>query len=165
MEKKLDSNYTRILQAVLNKFWEQHPTKQQVYGHLPLIMKSIQVRRNRHVGHCWRSKGELISDILLWTLSHGWAKAGQPARTYIKLLCTNTGYSLEDLLWVMDIRDGWRYRVRVIHAGSTTWWWWSWIICTLPMVWETGVQSQFESFQRLKKWYLMLPCLTLSIIR
>ena len=39
-----------------------------------------------------------------------------------------------------------------------------WVEC-LPMVWETGVQSQFESYQRLKKWYLMLPCLTLSIIR
>ena len=33
------------------------------------------------------------------------------------------------------------------------------------MVWETGVQSQVESYQRLKKWYFMPPCLTLSIIR
>ena len=30
---------------------------------------------------------------------------------------------------------------------------------------ETRVQYQVESYQRLKKWYLMLPCLTLSIIR
>ena len=30
---------------------------------------------------------------------------------------------------------------------------------------ETWVQSQVESYQRLEKWYLMLPCLTLSIIR
>ena len=28
---------------------------------------------------------------------------------------------------------------------------------------ETGVQSQVKSYQRLKKWYLMLPCLALSI--
>ena len=33
------------------------------------------------------------------------------------------------------------------------------------MVQETGVQSQVESYQRLKKWYLISPCLTLSIIR
>ena len=33
------------------------------------------------------------------------------------------------------------------------------------MVRETGVQSQLESYQRLKKWYLMPPCLTLSVIR
>ena len=33
------------------------------------------------------------------------------------------------------------------------------------MVWETGVQSQVKSYQRLKKWYLMPPSLTHSIIR
>ena len=30
---------------------------------------------------------------------------------------------------------------------------------------ETWVQSQVELYQRLKKWYLISPCLTLSIIR
>ena len=33
------------------------------------------------------------------------------------------------------------------------------------MTWETWVQSKVESSQRLKKWYLMIPCLTLRIIR
>ena len=33
------------------------------------------------------------------------------------------------------------------------------------MVRKTGVQSQVESFQKLKKWYLMAPCLTLTILR
>ena len=32
MEKKFDDNYTRMLRAVLNKPWRQHPTKQQLYG-------------------------------------------------------------------------------------------------------------------------------------
>ena len=83
MKKKLDGNYSRMLQAILNKSWRQHPTKQQLYGYLPPITKTIQVRWTRYAGHCWRSKDELISDILLWTPSHGWAKAGWPARTYI----------------------------------------------------------------------------------
>ena len=81
MKKKLNGNYTRMLRATLNKFWRQHPTKQQLYGHLPLITKAIQVRRTRHVGHCWRSRDELISDVLLWTFSHGRAKARRPAWT------------------------------------------------------------------------------------
>ena len=34
-----------------------------------------------------------------------------------------------------------------------------------PMARETWVQSQVESYQRLKKWNLIPPCLTLSIIR
>ena len=44
MEKKLDGNYTIMLRAILNKSWRQHPTKQQLYGHLPPITKTIQVR-------------------------------------------------------------------------------------------------------------------------
>ena len=27
----------------------------------------LRFRRTRHAGHCWRSRDELISDILLWT--------------------------------------------------------------------------------------------------
>ena len=30
LEKKLDGNYTRMLQAILNKSWRQHPTKHQL---------------------------------------------------------------------------------------------------------------------------------------
>ena len=82
MEKKLDGNKTRILRAILNKSWGQHPTKQQLFGHLPPITKTMKIRRTRHVGHCWRSKDELICDVLLWTPSHGRAEAGRPARTY-----------------------------------------------------------------------------------
>ena len=81
MEKKLDGDYTGMLLAVLNKSWRQHPTKQQLYSHLPPITKTILVRRTRYAGHWWRSKDELISDILQWTPSHGRAKAGRPART------------------------------------------------------------------------------------
>ena len=53
--------------AILNKSWQQHPTRHQLYGHLPPITKTIQVRQTRHAGHCWRSRDELISDVLLWT--------------------------------------------------------------------------------------------------
>ena len=82
MEKKVDSNYTRMLGAILNKFWGQHPTKQQLYAHFPPIMKTHQVRWTRHARHCWRSRDKLINGVLLWIPSHGWAKAGRPARTY-----------------------------------------------------------------------------------
>ena len=65
LEKKLDGIYTRMLRAILNKPWRQHLTKHQQYGHLPPVTKTIQVRRARHAGHCWRSRDELISDVLL----------------------------------------------------------------------------------------------------
>ena len=120
LEKKLDGNYTRMLRAILNKSWRQHPTRRQLYGHLPPITKNIQVRRTRHTGHCWRSRDELIIDVLLWTPTYGRAKAGRPARTYIQQLCEDTGCSLEDLPEAMNDREKWRERVRDIRATSTT---------------------------------------------
>ena len=122
MEKKLDDNYTRMLRAILNKSWTQHPTKLQLWSHLLSIAKTIKVRRNRHTGHCWRSKDELISDVLLWTLSHGRAKSGRPARTYIQQLCADVGCSPEDQQESMDDREGWREKVRDIRDDGVTWW-------------------------------------------
>ena len=124
LEKKLDGNYTRMLRAILNKSWQQHPTRHQLYGHLPPITKTIQVRRTRHAGHCWRSRDELIRDVLLWITTHGRAKAGRPARTYIQQLCEDTGCCPEDLPRAMNDREEWRERVRDIRAASTIWWWW-----------------------------------------
>ena len=46
------------------------------------ITKTIQVRRTRHAGHYWKSRDELISDVLLWIPTYGRAKAGRPARTF-----------------------------------------------------------------------------------
>ena len=84
MEKMLDGNYTRMLWAILNKSWRQHTSKQQVYGHLPPITETIQVRRTKPSGHCWRSKDESISDIRLRTNSHERVKAGRPVGTHIR---------------------------------------------------------------------------------
>ena len=125
LEKKLDSNYTRMLWAILNKSWWQHPTRHQLFGHLPPITKTIQVRQTRHAGHCWRSRDELISDVLLWTPTYDRAKAGRPAQTYIQQLCEDTGCGPEDLPKAMNDRVKWRERVRDIRACGMTWWWYN----------------------------------------
>ena len=135
LEKKLKGNYTRMLRAILNKSWRQHPTRHQLYGHLPPIKKTIQVRRIRHAGHCWRSRDELIRDVLLWTPTHGRTKAGRPAGTYIQQLCEDTGCCPEDLPRAMNDREEWQERVRDIRATSATWWWWWWYIY-IYILWE-----------------------------
>ena len=122
LEKKIDGNCIRMLRAILNKSWRQHPTMHQLYGYRLPIGKSIQVRRTRHAGHCWRSRDELISDVLQWTPTHGRAKAGRPARTYTQQLCEDTGCSPEDLAEAMNDRGKWRERVRDIRASGATWW-------------------------------------------
>ena len=49
LERRLDGNYTRMLRAVLNKSWRQHPTRLQLYGHL-------------HKKYTSKNKDELISE-------------------------------------------------------------------------------------------------------
>ena len=120
LEKKLDGNYTGMLQAILNKSWRQHPTRHQLYGHLLPITKTIQVKRIGHAGHCWRSRDKLISDVLLWTPTYGRAKVGRPARTYIQQLCEDTRCSPEDQPEAMNDREKWRERVWDIRADGTT---------------------------------------------
>ena len=139
LEKKLDGNYTRMLRAILNKSWQQHPTRHQLYSHLPPITKTIQVRRTRHAGHYWRSRDELIRDVLLWIPTHGRAKAGRPAWTYIQQLREDTGCCPEDLPRAMNDREEWRERVRDIRATSAIWWWWWQVLYTAAVSWETRV--------------------------
>ena len=69
-EKNFDGNYTKMLRAILNESLNQHPTKQQLYGNLPPISKTIEIRRTKHTGHCERSKDEDIIKDLQWTPSH-----------------------------------------------------------------------------------------------
>ena len=116
LHKNVKSNIEQVLATT--------PTRRQLYGHLPPIKKTMQVRRARHAGHCWRSKDELVSDVLLWTPTYGQAKAGWPARTYIQQLCEDTGCKPEDLPEAMNDREKWREMVKDIRAGSMTWWWW-----------------------------------------
>ena len=118
LEKKLDGNYTRMLRAILNKSWRQHPIRHHLHGHLPPITKTIQVRRARHVGHCWRSRDELIRDVLLWTPTHGRAKAGRPARTYIQQLCEDTGCCSKTYLgrWTIGRSGEWGSGISVLPA-------------------------------------------------
>ena len=132
--EKLYGNCTRMFRAILNKSWRQHPTRHQLYGHLLPITKTIQVRRARHAGHCWRSRYELISDVLLWTPTYGRAKAGRPARTYIQQLCEDTGCSPQDLPEAMNDREKWREKVRDIHASGSIWWWWWWLLYSCAQV-------------------------------
>ena len=99
LHNNVESNNEQVLEAT--------PRKHQLFGHQPPITKTIQGKRTRHAGLCWRSRDELIRDVLLWTPTYGRAKAGRPARTYIQQVCEETGYSPEDLPEAIDDREKW----------------------------------------------------------
>ena len=75
LHKNVTSNIEQVLAATPHKA----PTIRPPASH----HETIQVRRNRHAGHCWRSRDKLISDVLSWTPTYGLAKAGRPVCTYI----------------------------------------------------------------------------------
>ena len=165
LKKKLDGNYTRMLRAILNKSLRYHLTKHQLYGHLPPITKTIQVRRNRHAGHCWRSRDDLLGDELLWTPTYGRAKAGRPARTYIQQLREDTGCSPEDLPEAMNDREKRWERVRDIRTSGMTWWWYIYIYiyiyiyaCVCVCVWFAAL-----TIERWSHVYLQPPPIPLIL--
>ena len=129
---------------------ETSPSKQQLYSHLPPITKTIKVRRTIHAGHCWRSRDEFISDVLLLTSSHGRAKVVRPARTYIQQLSEHKGCNPEDLPEAMNDRERWRERVSDIRADGPTRWWWWW----LKHLWNssTFLAGTFCTSLFLKRW-------------
>ena len=112
LHKNAASNLEQVLAATPHKTPTVRPPAS--------YHKTIQVRRTRHAGHCCRSRDELISDVLLWTPTHGRAKAGRPARTYIQQVYEDTGCSPEDLPEAMNEKEKWREIVRDISATSTT---------------------------------------------
>ena len=119
LEKKLDGTYTRMLRAALNISWKQHPTNTELYGKILPLSNSIQERRMRFAGHCWRSKNEIVSNVLLWQPEHGKTSRGRPVQTFIDQLRDDSGCSIHDLPAAMSEYKGWQARVRTVGASTT----------------------------------------------
>ena len=68
--RQLHKNATCNLEQVLAATPHKTPTVRPPTPY----HETIQVRRTTHAGHCWRSRDELIRDVLLWTPTHGRAK-------------------------------------------------------------------------------------------
>ena len=72
-----------MLRAILNKSWLATPHEAtNCTSYLHPITKTIQVRRTRHAGHCWRSRDELIRDVLLW-IPHTWPPKSRTTSTNV----------------------------------------------------------------------------------
>ena len=60
-----------MLGAILNIHWSAHPSNERLYGNLVQTTSMIKERRTRFAGHCYRSKDEVVSNLILWTPKHG----------------------------------------------------------------------------------------------
>ena len=108
-----------MLRAIKNKHWNLHLTSQELYKNIPKISDTIRKQRLRFVGHCWRSKDELASDLLLWNPKHGKRSRRRPMKAYIDQLKEDTMLKTEELPTAMNDRNEWRLRVMKCRASST----------------------------------------------
>ena len=96
----------------------KHKTNKELYGNLPKITDTLMIRRLRFIGHCWRKKDEVISDLLLWEPKHGARKRGRPALTYVDQLQNDTGLSIAELKNIMENRKEWMKLVNGVRVRS-----------------------------------------------
>ena len=77
----------------------------------------IKERRTRFAVHCYRSKDEVVSGLILSTPKHGKAKVGRPSKTYTIQLTEDADCQLEDLPIAMEDREYWRGRVSMVWGN------------------------------------------------
>ena len=108
-----------MLRAALNKSWTDYLSNAELYGNIPRVTETIRQQRLRFAGHCWRSKHELSSEVLLWEPSHGKRSRGRPRKTCVHQLIANKPCTYEDLPNLMDGRDRWKELINESRASST----------------------------------------------
>ena len=119
LEKRISGNYTRMLRAIRNRSWKDHPSNKEIYSNIPDICTSIRQQILRFSGHCWRNKCELASDIILWQPTKSERKIRRPRRTYVDQLMDDTLCNVNELKTAMDDNDAWKKRVKNCRASST----------------------------------------------
>ena len=115
-KKNLDGNYTRMLCAVLDKYWKQNPAKQQLQGHLPPISQTIPIKP--------------VSSLYTYTYTH---KSWLNSKSYHSSALCGHWSLLEELprRWTIGT-DGTRQSresiillcVEMMMIIRWIWWWW-----------------------------------------
>ena len=86
-EKQLDGCFTWLLRADLNISLRDHISNKELYGDLPPVSTSLQICRLKFIAHCWRSKNETVSPLLLWDPKPGSRSRERPATIFILGSC------------------------------------------------------------------------------
>ena len=71
VDEKFEGACGKMLRVVKDVTSQKHLTKEVLSAGLPRISTRIRERSLRFGGHCWRSKNEDVSDLVLWGPKHG----------------------------------------------------------------------------------------------
>ena len=75
-----------------------------LYAGFPRISIILRERRLRFSDHCWRSKNEVVSDLVLWKLKHGKRSVRGQTRIFVNLLEVDIGGPRDCMLAAMNDR-------------------------------------------------------------
>ena len=88
--------------------WHFWPGRRSKYNSTKTLILNYQsyhtnppIKKNKQTRNCWWSKYIPLSDVLLWTPTHGHTSVSPTAKTFIHQLHVNTGYRLEDQTRIM----------------------------------------------------------------
>ena len=95
----------------------QRITNELPYAGLPTILFTIRERLLSFSGHCWRSKNEVASDLLLWETKQGKGSVGGQTRIFVDLPEADIGVPRDCLPATMDDSVGWRKRAMEMGGG------------------------------------------------
>ena len=118
MGKRLNGAYTRMLRVALGHTWQEHLKNGELYGKLKKVTSELLQRRLRFIGHMWRRREEIISDVLLWEPKEGRRRQGRPALTYVDQLRSDTQLTIDELRFLMSQRDDWRKLIQIVRGNS-----------------------------------------------
>ena len=133
----------------MNKSWRQHPTKQQLYGHFPPIMKTIKIDEpdmQDIAGEVGTNSQVMYSHGPLHTNEQRQDDQREP--TYSSsVLIRDVDLKICREQWTIE-KDGDK-RVRDIRADGVTWWWWFGV-----SIWTSSVKkndvSKFPTVETLQ---------------
>ena len=155
---KIHKNVTSCFEQIL----EATHQNQQLYGLLPNILQTIQVRWTRHARqtHTRHSSHSSFTWTCLCWLS---------SKNLHNHLCVNTGYSLVDLSGMVDNRDRWLGGVRelvyiLIHFMLISAYVWM-MLFLIENWYYYGLKKFFSrtaSFQCNMKWAEKVLCLAIT---
>ena len=112
-------NYTRMLCAILNIYWKQHPQNSSCMATWFPSYKTIPIRWTRRMILLEKQEQNHEQHFLMdpyTQICQCW-----PTSMNLSQLCTDSGCSLEDLLGMMNDRDKSWEGVKELCALSTTW--------------------------------------------
>ena len=131
--------------------WEKHfmsggkTINKELYGDLPKITTRISQRRLQFAGHCKRSEGKIISELVTWRPTQGRRSAGRPTKTYVDLLHQDTGFTSHEIEACIQDRRLWKAIIGVRQKMP------EWV-----SEWVSAFQLLFDAENHEKYWLLVI---------